>query len=688
MAPAEPLQVALQVATALERCGVRYLVGGSLASSGAAAVTPRLAEWVLAILVVAALLLLGACSSTAAMVRDGADPPSLIVDVRQPTPVGGAGLQLRFAVRMADGTDPPALTADHVEVINDEVGRDFGAGGEDGSRSAPRLPADFTLLTVLVLDFSDSIFKGELQDHIRTGVASYLQALLVPSDDDTAELAAIKGNHRLALVQLGRTQEVKVALDFTADPTEIEQAVAAMATTGGLGTTNLYAGYGAGIEAATREEVASQSVQRVVIVVTDGAHQAGNAEELRAQALALRERAASDLFTIGVGDGNRLELVRELASRPHFFQATDAAGMARALQDIAGEIVGLARRNYVVGICTPVELGSPTLTLRVNKDGLSATQTVAYATGPLDGNTTDCDPDQVAAAGAGTGAGGAAKRAQVELLPAPSTDAEAAGQVPQEEPRRPGSRFRDCAACPEMVVVPAGSYLMGSPSSEPGRHRDEGPLHRVRIAAAFAVGVYEVTFAEWDACVSAGGCRGYRPDRGKGRGRRPVTNVSWADAQQYVSWLRSHTGAQYRLLSEAEWEYVARAGTTTPFHTGRTISAELANYDGRRTYAGGASGVYRAQTVPVGSFRPNRFGVHDVHGNVREWVEDCWHGSHDGAPSDGSTRGGAQCSWRVVRGGAWYDAPRLLRSAYRTWNFAGNRSSSLSGLRVARTLGS
>ena len=652
----------------------------------AAAVSQRLAEWTPACLVGAALLL-GACSSSVAVVRDGAVPPSLMVDARQPIPVGGAGLQLRFSVRMSDGSNPPDLAADDIEVINDEAGRDFGDSNADGSRSAPRLPADFTLLTVLVLDFSDSVFKAGMQEHFRNGVVGYLQALLVPSDDDSAELATVKWNHRLALVQLGRTQEVKVALDFTADPAEIEQAVAAMAATGGLGTTNLYAGYGVGIDAVTREEVATQSVQRVVIVVTDGAHQAGNAEELRAQALASRERTASAVFSIGVGASDRLEPVRELASQPQFFHATDAEGVARAFQEIAGDVVGLARRNYVVGICTPVELGSPTLTLRVTTGGLSAAQTVAYATDTLDGNTTDCDPDQVAAADAGAGAGGAAKRAQVELLAAPDADAEESRPLPaEEESRPPGSRFRDCAVCPEMVVVPAGSYLMGSPRSEPGRHRDEGPRHRVRLAQPFAVGVYEVTFAEWDACVRDGGCDWYPPNRGWGRGRRPVIHVSWEDAQQYAAWLSGRTGEQYRLLSEAEWEYVARAGTTTPFHTGQTISTEVANYNGELTYGGGASGVYRRQTVPVGSFPANDFGLHDVHGNVSEWMEDCWHGSYDDAPSDGSARGSARCSWRVVRGGAWFHEPRLLRSAYRILNFTGNRSSRVIGFRVARTL--
>ena len=643
----------------------------------AAAVTGRLGEWVPVCLVGAALLLLGACSTSAAVVRDRAEPPSLILEVSQPTPVGGAGLQLRFSVRMADGTDPPELGPEDIEVVNDEVGRDFGDGSADGSRSGPRRPADLTLLSVLVLDFSDSVFKADLQEPIRAGVAGYLQALLVPADGDAAELAMIKGNHRLALVQLGRTQEVRVALDFTADPAEVEQAAAAMAATGGLGTTNLYAGYAAGIKAVTSEEAATPSVQRVVIVVTDGTHQAGNAEQLRAQALALPERTATAVFSIGVGDRDRLEPVRELASQPRFFHATDAEGVVPALREIAAEIVRLARGHYVVGICTPVELGSPTLTLRVTSAGLTAEQTVAYATDLLDGNTTDCDPDQIAAADPARGAGGTPA---VELLPAPQADDEEAG------PRPAGSRFRDCGECPQMVVVPAGNYLMGSPRSEPGREADEGPRHRVWLPRAFAVGVYEVTFAEWDACLRAGGCDRHPPDQGWGRGRRPVINVSWEDAQQYVAWLSGRTGERYRLLSEAEWEYVARAGTTTPFHTGETISGALANYNAELTYGAGVRGSYRRRTVPAGSFPANDFGLHDVHGNVWEWVEDCWHGSYEGAPNDGSARGSARCIRRVVRGGAWFYDPRLLRSAYRSWNFAANQSSEFGGFRVARTL--
>ena len=252
---------------------------------------------------------------------------------------------------------------------------------------------------------------------------------------------------------------------------------------------------------------------------------------------------------------------------------------------------------------------------------------------------------------------------------------------------RAGRRFNDCESCPEMVVVPAASYLMGSPSSEGRRDDDEGPQHQVTISEAFAVGVYEVTFEEWDFCVSRGGCGGYRPPDGWnwGRGRRPVMDISWGDAQKYVEWLRRETGEPYRLLSEAEWEYVARAGTSTPFHTGGTISTDEANYDGNWTYGNGREGVYRDRTVPVGSFRANAFGLHDVHGNVREWTQDCWNESYEGAPSDGSAWERGDCSRRVLRGGSWFSGPWNLRSAFR-YGYVPRYRSDGDGFRVARTL--
>ena len=172
-----------------------------------------------------------------------------------------------------------------------------------------------------------------------------------------------------------------------------------------------------------------------------------------------------------------------------------------------------------------------------------------------------------------------------------SGDAQSALTAARERALKPKDTFKECANCPQMIVVPAGSFVMGSPDSEEGHSEAEAPQHMVTFARAFAVGQFAVTFEEWDACVAAGGCKKYRPaDEGWGRGRQPVINVSWDDAELYVTWLSSRTGKAYRLLSEAEFEYVTRAGTTTPFWWGASISTEQANYDGRETYGGGLAG--------------------------------------------------------------------------------------------------
>ncbi len=251
----------------------------------------------------------------------------------------------------------------------------------------------------------------------------------------------------------------------------------------------------------------------------------------------------------------------------------------------------------------------------------------------------------------------------------------------------PGDVFRDCVKCPEMVVVPAGTFNMGSNTSEEGRWDNEGPVHQVTISVPFAVGKYEVTFSELDACLAAGGCGAYRPgDEGWGRATRPVINVSWVDASNFVRWLSSETGKQYRLLSESEWEYVARAGTTGPFHFGSTISTDQANYNGGFTYGNGRKGVYRGKTMPVGSFPPNKFGLYDMHGNVWEWVEDCLHENYVGAPMNGSAwTSGDDCNFRALRGGSWFIGPRHSRAANRDWgvDWIGGF---LDGFRVARTL--
>ena len=271
-----------------------------------------------------------------------------------------------------------------------------------------------------------------------------------------------------------------------------------------------------------------------------------------------------------------------------------------------------------------------------------------------------------------------------------------------------GHRFRDCPTCPEMVVVPAGSYEMGSPASEEGRYENEGPVHRVTIAEPVAVGAYEVTRGEFGRFVEATGhstgntCWTYESDKWKkysGRHWRdpgfaqtdqhPVVCVSWKDAQAYLRWLSQETGQEYRLLSEAEWEYAARAGTRTARYWGESEleQCRYANGADASTDFSGRVGCVdgHARTSPVGSYAANGFGLHDVLGNAWELVQDCWNDSYVSAPSDGSAWKSGDCSLRVVRSSAWISRPGYLRSASRIRSGTGQRNY-LGGFRLARTL--
>jgi formylglycine-generating enzyme required for sulfatase activity len=261
----------------------------------------------------------------------------------------------------------------------------------------------------------------------------------------------------------------------------------------------------------------------------------------------------------------------------------------------------------------------------------------------------------------------------------------------QEQALKPGAGFRECASdadCPTMIVVPPGKFLMGSLETETETIRhlygfmyntdSERPQHPVTVARPFAVGQYDVTFAEWDVCVKLTGCPAAN-DSGFGRGTRPVINVSWYDAESYVTWLSRMTGRAYRLLSEAEWEYAARAGTTTAYYWGDDIGKNNAHCSGC------GSQWDSTETAPVGSFKPNAFGLYDMAGNVYQWAQDCWHVNYFGAPQSGAVWEGGNCNTRVIHGGSWINNPQFLRAAYRDDGAADGRSNVI-GFRVARTI--
>jgi formylglycine-generating enzyme required for sulfatase activity len=253
--------------------------------------------------------------------------------------------------------------------------------------------------------------------------------------------------------------------------------------------------------------------------------------------------------------------------------------------------------------------------------------------------------------------------------PAPSSPKSVSPSATPE----PGDTFRDCPDCSEMVVVPSGEFQMGS-----GESVYEQPVHRVVIAYAFAIGRSEITFNEWDLCVAGGGCK-YRPDdHGWGRGTRPVIDVSWTDAKAFVSWLSQKTGKAYRLPTEAEWEYAARAGTESSYWWGRAPVKGSANCED-------CGSAPTRRTLPTRSFRPNAFGLFDVSGNAAEWVEDCWNDSYRGAPANGSAWTTGQCEQRGLRGGSFASKATFVRSSAR-FRYDQDVRYYANGFRVARDL--
>ncbi len=256
--------------------------------------------------------------------------------------------------------------------------------------------------------------------------------------------------------------------------------------------------------------------------------------------------------------------------------------------------------------------------------------------------------------------------------------------APTAPPPAASAAFRDHEApwCPELVRLPPGEFLMGAADGEAGAGPDERPRHPVRVAR-LALGRAAVTFEEYDAfCADAGLVP--PDDRGWGRGRQPVIDVSWEDAERYCRWLGDRAGRAYRLPSEAEWEYACRAGTRTPFSLGPTVAPARVNYDGSRPYGGTPRGLERGRPVPVTSLPANPWGLAELHGNVWEWCADDRHGTYDGAPADGAAWIEApRTAERVLRGGAWNAPAARARSAARRFAHAAERDAA-TGFRVAR----
>jgi formylglycine-generating enzyme required for sulfatase activity len=249
----------------------------------------------------------------------------------------------------------------------------------------------------------------------------------------------------------------------------------------------------------------------------------------------------------------------------------------------------------------------------------------------------------------------------------------------EEQALKLGDKFRECSGCPEMIVVPKGNFKMGSPTNQGDRSGREYPLHPVSMSTRFAVGKFPIVFDEWKTCVEHGDCDAHIDSKDWGKGQQPVINVTWEDARRYVEWLARITGKPYRLLSEAEYEYAARAGTESPYPWGPNAGSQYANCGECGTQWAGV------QPAPAGSFLPNRFGLFDMVGNVAEMVEDCFHDNYENAPKDGSPWLSDRCVRHVTRGGDWLSRLDRIRSASRDWIGIDERKDTV-GFRVARTL--
>ena len=423
--------------------------------------------------------------------------------------------------------------------------------------------------------------------------------------------------------------------------------------------------------ASTSDLLAALSGAEMAGTPVGAATPGGSGDEFGdAVASALRAaKAGTDAGSAGVGD-KLISSLRDAVRgslRRELGDALDGAG-----DGAADALIG--------GLLDGKDVDASTAELLVALPGAGGSNTRAVATAPRN--------VQRSVGAAGSRNAGVSPTPRVPDTPAgAASSGDARGAVGTAGRRdtapSPGTEFQDCRNCPEMVVVPAGSFRMGCVSGQ-DCNDSESPLRRVAISRPFALSTHEVTFAQWDACVAAGGCGGHRPDdggwgRGRGRGARPVINVSWEDAQSFVAWLSEVTGHAYRLPTESEWEYAARAGSQTKYSWGNGIGNNQANCDGCGSRWDGE------MTAPVASFGANAFGLRDMHGNVLEWVEDCWNRSYAGAPSNGSAWLSGNCDARVLRGGSWSFPPWSLRSAYRNGNSSGIRVSDL-GFRVARTL--
>jgi len=595
-----------------------------------------------------------------------------------------AGIQIGFRLLDCDGYPVKRLGESNLTVINDEKGQPFGKGKKGGGVSAPGTPSEFGLYSILVLDMSDSIFRNDAVDDVLDGAKVFVKKVVSDADEGL--------KHKVAIMVFGMPSKTEIVQDFTDDAAVLNNVLDGLRSSSSLGTTDLYGSYQKAAAAVAAKGGDLDVVERSVIILTDGTHEAGDEENMRGNALTAKaqyEDAGVTFFSIGIKGEYDEERIRELASKADYFVlADDASSLTGIFGDISARVKALADSNYVVGVCTPVVFGSPTLTLKVNLDGTTADHTLAYSVGNLTGDVANCNPDWILNPCEGLECGSG----HVGGVNCGKCDGGYSCQSGQcvEDECVPNCSGRECGLDPvcgqscgtcdggyscqsgdcvknevpgEMILIPAGVFWMGCNSEIDNIcYDDEKPYHEVQLSAYY-IDKTEVTQGAYKKCVDAGVCSdpgcNWNPS---GTPNRPVVCVDWNDAIAYCTW------AGKRLPTEAEWEKAARGTDGRKYPWGnQTATCEYAVInDGSDSGCGTGSTWDVCSKSPAGD---SPYGLCDMAGNAWEWVSD-WYGSdyYSNSPASNPT-GPVSGSFRVTRGGSYAYDHDFLRASNRSYDY-------------------
>ena len=627
----------------------------------------------------------------------GAGENCLKIDRVNSTEIAPAGVRVSF--RVLDCADEPVrqLTSSDIDIVNDEKGELFGAGGEGGGVSDLGEPSDLGLYSVLALDMSDSIFNNDAVDSVVDGAKVFVQKLVTEPSDNL--------KHQVAILAFGSGSNTEWVTDFTNDDASLNETLENLRDAESKGGTDLYGSY---MELLDKIDDAGQGedlVEKFAVILTDGTHEAGDEEGMRASAMSKKESSDASIFSIGIKGEYDESKIKELASQESYFTMADSAGqLGGVFEEVAQKAAARAKSNYVVGVCTPVEMGSPSLTINIEVDGLKGSETVSYSTNDLTGDVAECDAETIAdpcnnidcGPGVLPGFDCGTCSGATEWCNAGSCEDDCAGLECGDSPVE-GYSCGTCSGttpycidnlcsdshpcepnCPTWISIPGGTFDMGSTSGS----SNETPVHSVTVPS-FEMTQSEVTVAQYGECVTEGSCTAPSTSSSycnwgeSGYEDHPVNCVDWQQSVDFCAWVGG------RLPSESEWEYAASNGASENIYPwgDEEATCDYAVMDDSTHSDGCDTG--RTWSVCSKTAGNTSHGLCDMAGNVWERVEDWYHSDYTGAPADGSAWVVPSGSYRVTRGGGFSISAVSLRAADRNY-YAPSYQYDFLGFRCAR----